>query len=101
MYIDKVKKDGCGVVNQEQLGTNELIEEFVMLHLRSEGLDLDLFNNMYGNEWISINSSFLDTLEKERLISYNNNFIKFTKRGYSICDEILAKFQTARKAVNQ
>ena len=44
MYIDKVKKDGCGVVNQEQLGTNELIEEFVMLHLRSEGLDLDLFN---------------------------------------------------------
>lgn len=95
MYIDKVNKDGGGIVSREQLGTTELIEEYVMLHLRSEGLDLNLFNKMYGNEWISINRGYLDTLKKERLISYNNNFIKFTKRGYSICDEILTKFQTA------
>lgn len=100
MYIDKVDQDGCGTAGQEQLGTSELLEEHVMLHLRSEGLDLNLFNKLYGNEWISINGVYLDTLKKERLISYNNNFIKFTKRGYSICDEILAKFQTARRADN-
>jgi len=101
MYIDKVNRDGCGIANQELLSTDELIEEYVMLHLRSEGLNLDLFNKMYGIEWLRLNSDYLNTLKKERLISYTNNFIKFTKRGYSICDEILAKFRTVHRSDNQ
>ena len=95
MYIDKVNRDGRGVVTEEELSTSELAEEYIMLQLRSEGLDLNALNKLYGSEWLDLNQNYLDTLIKERFISYNDNFIKFTKRGYSICDEILAKFKTA------
>jgi oxygen-independent coproporphyrinogen-3 oxidase len=100
MYIEQVNKEGRGVVSEEKLSKVELAEEYIMLHLRSEGLDLNSLNKLYGNEWMQLNKAYLDMLIKERFLSYSNNFIKFTKRGYSICDEILAKFRTASQEHN-
>ena len=46
-----------------------------------------------------INKKFIDRLKKdminklieEEFVTESNNFIKFTKKGYALCDEIVAK----------
>jgi coproporphyrinogen III oxidase-like Fe-S oxidoreductase len=64
-----------------------------MLALRSNGLNIIDLKNFNGENWIENNKQYLATLKNENLISIQNNFIKFTKHGYAICDEIISKFQ--------
>ena len=93
MYINSIAQKENAVRGSEVLSQNELEQEFIMLTLRSKGLDLNNLKKMYGNEWISNNFNYLNKLVEDGYIIWNNNFIKFTKAGYLLCDEILLKFQ--------
>lgn len=93
MYMSSIELKGNAVRGSEELTKKELEQEFIMLALRSRGLDLDILEEMYGNEWISVNNNYLHKLVEEGYIIWSNNFIKFTKAGYLLCDEILLKFQ--------
>ena len=65
-----------------------------MLALRSKGLDLLELNNFFGNEWQVKNKNYLNQLEQENFLIEKDETIKFTPKGYAICDEILTKFST-------
>ena len=88
-YNSMIAKNNNAVINQEQLSKNELLEEFVMLSLRSSGLDLTELENKYGQEWYNKNKSFVSKLLKEKVLFMVGNRIKLTARGFAICDEIL------------
>lgn len=93
MYIESMKSNNNAVASEEVLTKKELCEEYVMLHLRSKGLDLIELESEYGTKWISDNSDYLDLLLKKGFITRTDNFIKFTPRGYAICDEILSNLK--------
>jgi len=93
MYMSSVELKDSAVRGSEELTKKELEQEFIMLSLRSRGLYLDILEEMYGNEWISVNNNYLHKLVEEGYIIWSDNFIKFTKAGYLLCDEILLKFQ--------
>lgn len=93
MYIDSIEQKGNAARGSEVLSEIELEQEFIMLALRSNGLDLNNFTKMYGSEWLSNNFDYLNKLVKDGYIIWNDNFVKFTKAGYLLCDEILLKFQ--------
>ena len=63
-----------------------------MLALRSNGLNVLEFQKLNGETWLKKNKSYFELLNNKGLITINNNFIKFTKQGYAICDEIISKF---------
>lgn len=93
MYIDSIEQKGNAARGFEVLSKVELEQEFIMLALRSNGLDLNDLEKMYGSEWISNNYNYLNKLVKDGYIIWNDNFVKFTKAGYLLCDEIILKFQ--------
>jgi oxygen-independent coproporphyrinogen-3 oxidase len=60
-----------------------------MLALRSSGLKLNEYKPRFGEEWLMEKNDYFQKLQSKNLITMNNNYIKFTKRGYALCDEIL------------
>ena len=92
MYIDAVNNRGHAIRSNEKLTEAELLEEYIMLNLRGKGLSLDDLESKFGNDWTIINHDYLTKLLEEGYITRMDNFIKFTKPGYALCDEILLKF---------
>ncbi len=92
MYIEAINTKGNAIRGNETLSKKEMQQEYIMLALRSRGLDLERLNNLFGKEWLFRNEEKLSDLIKEGHITRSNNFIKFATSGYLLCDEILQNF---------
>ena len=88
-YISEIEKNGNAAASSETLSEKQIHDEYVMLALRSSGIDLKEYKNMFNDDWINNKSSYLKKLNAENFISFDKNIIKFTKKGYALCDEIL------------
>ncbi len=90
-YIDAMNKIGNAVASEEILSKEQMLDEYVMLALRSSGLDLYELEKKFSNNWYSKNSILLDELIKQNFIANANNKIFLTAKGFAVCDEILTK----------
>ncbi len=93
LFHSAIEKNGHAVAGEEVLMPNEMLEEYVMLALRSKGLDLIELENIFGKEWYLANKNFIDELRQERFLTSKNNLLSFTPKGYAMCDEILGKLK--------
>ncbi len=91
-YNDAVNKKSNAAAGYEILKREQMIVEYVMLALRSNGLDLRELENRFGSEWIEMNKNYLDELIKDGYLIQQNSVLKFTATGYALCDEIISKF---------
>ena len=92
MYKDQIEANGSAEANHEIITPEENIEEYIMLALRSYGIELADLEKRFGKEWMNRNNEYIQLLGKNNLVIIKNNWIKLTKRGYAICDEIISKF---------
>jgi len=92
-YISEIETNGNAIRGEEILTNEELLSEYVMLALRSNGLNLSDLNKIHGGEWLSRNEGYISELINNNYLLESDNFIKFTDKGYSLCDEILLKFK--------
>lgn len=90
MYIENVNKHGKAIAGSEDISTEKALNEFVMLELRSSGLDVMNFENLFGKSWLKEKYSYFEMLEKKDFVKIKNGIIGFTPKGYAVCDEILA-----------
>ena len=88
-YICEVEKNGNAISGNEKLTPEETHEEYVMLSLRSSGIDVNNYKENFGDAWLNKNYSYFLKLENEKLVLLEDDKIKFTKSGYAVCDEIL------------
>lgn len=88
-YISEIAKNGNAAANQEMLTPEEIHSEFVMLALRSSGIELKNYKKRFGNDWLKKNNSYFEELLKKDLILFNDETLKLTAKGYTLCDEIL------------
>jgi oxygen-independent coproporphyrinogen-3 oxidase len=88
-YISEVNKNGFAVAGSEVLGDKEKFNEYVMLALRSSGLDLIEFKNIFGANWINGKYDYIKKLMKRNLVTMDEKYLRLTKKGYAVCDEIL------------
>ncbi|TSA28663.1 MAG: coproporphyrinogen III oxidase family protein, partial [Ignavibacteriales bacterium] len=88
-----IELKGNAVIGEEILSEKEKLNEYVMLALRSKGLDLLELNNFFGNEWLMKNKNYLKQLGQEKFLIEKGKTIKFTPKGYTLCDEILSRFK--------
>jgi len=88
-YINEIDTNGIAVANCEELSPEEFHNEYIMLALRSSGIKLKIYNSTFGDNWLKKNYSYLNKLENENFILFDDSNIKLTKKGYALCDEIL------------
>ena len=62
-----------------------------MLALRSKGIDQTDFQKRFGVNWLEKNKDNFKSFVDGNFIEIKKDFIRFTKNGYAICDEILGK----------
>jgi oxygen-independent coproporphyrinogen III oxidase len=92
MYNAQIEAKGSAEANHEFITPKENIDEYIMLALRSYGIEIPDLEKRFGKEWLDKNNEYLQLLNDNNLIVAKNDWIKLTKRGYAICDEIIAKF---------
>jgi len=88
-YISEIAKNGNAAANQEVLIPGEIHSEFVMLALRSSGIELKNYKKRFGNDWLKKNNSYFEELLETDLILFDDEILKLTAKGYTLCDEIL------------
>ncbi|UCH66182.1 MAG: radical SAM family heme chaperone HemW [Ignavibacterium sp.] len=88
-YIYEIEKNDNAVANSEILSETEMHDEYVMLALRSAGLDLADYRKRFNDDWIVRNNYYFQKLKDEKLILIDKKSIRLTKNGYFVCDEIL------------
>lgn len=88
-YIGEIELHGQAIMNSENITANQMHDEYVMLALRSSGLDLNDYNKRFNDDWINKNNDYFNLLKNENMITIDSNTIKLTSKGYAVCDEIL------------
>ncbi|MCZ7609297.1 MAG: radical SAM family heme chaperone HemW [Ignavibacterium sp.] len=88
-YISEVFQKNNALMNFEILDDTQQHEEYVMLALRSSGLNLIEYKNRFSDDWITKNNQYLIKLSEENYLQMDQLKIKLTPKGYAVCDEIL------------
>jgi len=94
MYIDKINHSGNAIAGSEIISPEKAIDEFIMLELRSSGLNIEKFRNRFGNEsskWLKKNYPYFEMLKDQNFVLIDDGLIKLTSKGYAVCDEILSE----------
>lgn len=90
-YIEKISKNHEAIAGYEKLTTQQIHDEYVMLAMRSKGLCISDYKNYFKDNWLKESFDTLNKLKTDGYLSIDDNFIKFTPKGYALCDEILTK----------
>ena len=88
-YISEINLNNHAMMNSETVSINQMHDEYVMLALRSSGLDLTDYGKRFSDDWIKKNNSYFELLKNEKHLTIDGNWIKLTPKGYAVCDEIL------------
>jgi oxygen-independent coproporphyrinogen-3 oxidase len=88
-YISEIELNNNAIMNSEIISNEQMHDEYVMLALRSSGLDIDDYKKKFSDDWIKKNNSYFELLKNEQHLSIENNWIRLTSKGYAVCDEIL------------
>jgi len=88
-YLASVIKKGNAIIGEEQLSEQQLKEEFIMLALRSNGLNLHEFIKTFGVEWLESRKVLLNKYTENNFLQKNEATLSLTPKGYAVCDEIL------------
>ena len=89
MYIENIERLGNAVAGSETITPEKALNEFVMLELRSSGLNIKEFGNLFGDSWLKEKYPYFELLKKNDFVKISTGLIKMTNKGYAICDEIL------------
>ncbi|MDX9924201.1 MAG: radical SAM family heme chaperone HemW [Ignavibacteriaceae bacterium] len=92
LYIEAINKKGIGTAGSELITKEQQLEEFVMLSLRSSGINLIELEKRFGGEWFKRNNILINQLVNNNYLTKSLDLIKLTPSGYAICDEILKNF---------
>lgn len=88
-YISEIESNNNSIMNSEILTNEQMHDEYVMLALRSSGINLEDYKLKFSDEWINKSYPYLKMLQQKKLIVLNKSKIKLTAQGYAVCDEIL------------
>jgi oxygen-independent coproporphyrinogen III oxidase len=91
-YISEIDIKEYAEAGQEFPSPHQKLDEYVMLALRSSGLNLEYLRDKFGGEWFNKNSAFISETVNAGFIIREGDVLKLTASGYAVCDEIIAKF---------
>ncbi|MEI7812088.1 MAG: radical SAM family heme chaperone HemW [Ignavibacteria bacterium] len=90
-YISEINLHGVAVADYEILTDEQMLNEYVMLAMRSGGLNITGLKQKFGDDWINKKSRYLQSFEERGFLLISHDTIQLTSKGYALCDEILAR----------
>ena len=87
-YIGYLHDERLPIEDSEELSFRQLLDEMIMLGLRTGFLDLDRVDDACGTYMIEKARSYIEELRLQKLITQENNVLRLTDRGFLYCDEI-------------
>ena len=88
-YINEIETNGVAVAGYENISREQQLNEYVMLALRSSGLNIGELKDKFNDSWLTGKHDYLLQLQNQNLLNMDNDVIRLTKKGYALCDEIL------------
>lgn len=88
-YLSEIYQKGHAQMSYEVLSEFELKNEYIMLALRSKGLNLNELTEKFGNDWFNQSLNKINQYIRAGFMKKKNNKLIFTSSGYAVCDEIL------------
>jgi len=88
IYNATVEKRNIAIAGDELLSENDLYEESIMLGLRSRGLNL---NSPSKSNWFQKRKQIIEGLIEAGKMIKEGNWIKLTRDGFLVCDEIVER----------
>ncbi len=89
-YISEIERNKSSIAGFETINEGASLNEYVMLALRSKGLDLNEFKSIFGEAWLMQKEDLLNEIEEHKLAVKSGGILQLTKSGYAVCDEILS-----------
>ena len=87
-FLTEIEKKGTAEANFEDLTFEQMLNEYIMLGLRCDGINICSLKEKFGSSWLDEKMEKLESFEKEGFIVLNSN-IRLTKKGYALCDKII------------
>ena len=91
MYIDKINTCGNAKRGEEKIEYSQMIDEYIMLSLRSGGLKLNELKEKFSVNWYIKREERIEKFVAEKFLILENNLLRCTSKGYAVCDEIITK----------
>lgn len=91
MYIDKINVNGNAKRGEEKIEYSQMIDEYIMLSLRSGGLKLNELKEKFSVNWYIKREERIERFVAEKFLTLDNNLLRCTSKGYAVCDEIITK----------
>jgi oxygen-independent coproporphyrinogen-3 oxidase len=89
-YTEHIAAGRSAASGGEDLSDEMLRTEHIPLRLRSEGIRLDVFQQMFGSDFLEDNRNALRRFEAAELLRIGDDAVTLTRKGYLVCDEICA-----------
>ena len=79
-------------IEKTKLSIEEMNTEFIMLGLRSTGVNLQNYKKLFKSDFEIKYEKAIKELINLNFAFLNDDYFKLTKKGYCITDEIIAKY---------
>lgn len=90
-YISEINFNGNAIRGSEVLSKNQMLNEYIMLGLRSNGLNTNKIKNKFSKKWYFEKEEKLKSFLADGYLLESKDIIMCTKKGYLVCDEIISK----------
>ena len=78
--------------DEHKIEKDEQKDEFIMLSLRtSKGINLTKFKELFGEDLLKNKTKEIEELKGLNLLEANDNFLKATKKGFEVLNQIVLK----------
>ena len=92
-YIAMIENGQMPIDFEEQINSDKLSDEFIMLRLRTfNGINLKDYSKIFNKNFKQAHASVVKNLIKENFAVIENNHFKLTLKGLLVCDEISPMF---------
>ncbi len=95
-WMDDVNNSILPEANCEELTEQDLLSEFLFLHLRADGIPLETVQQRFGIDLRNNLQPNLNYWIEEGFIEDTNNTLRLTAEGYRVCDELTVKMLGTR-----
>ncbi len=91
-YIDLINSNQIAADFTEEIDKDTSVTEYIFLGLRSTGIDIKKYDRKYNESFKDKYKDTLDILLKSGFGELHNSYFKMTRKGYALCDEIVATY---------
>lgn len=91
-YNINLQKNELAIENEHVLSEEEKKTEFIMLGLRSKGVNLLNYKKLFDTDFRDEFKKSVEIISDDKLGFFNSEYFRLTERGYLMVDEICAKY---------